>query len=131
VTAQGEAAEQLAQLLKLSGIGSGSPAHDAEMEEAYANEPNPEVQGVETQLAQGTDMHRQKATYPKVAGGDNPMNMREAQELAEIEQRLNEALESLKVTVEGKGSKPDFLDVDKDGDKKEPMKKALKDKAKK
>ena len=29
------------------------------------------------------------------------------------------------------GSKPDFLDVDKDGDKKEPMKKAIKDKKKK
>jgi hypothetical protein len=27
-----------------------------------------------------------------------------------------------------KGSKPDFLDMDKDGDKKEPMKKAIKDK---
>ena len=27
-----------------------------------------------------------------------------------------------------KKAKPDFLDVDKDGDKKEPMKKALKDK---
>ena len=31
---------------------------------------------------------------------------------------------------EGKNAKPDFLDVDKDGDKKEPMKKALKDKVK-
>ena len=31
---------------------------------------------------------------------------------------------------EGKGSKPDFLDMDKDGDKKEPMKKAAKDKSK-
>jgi len=29
---------------------------------------------------------------------------------------------------ESKGKKPDFLDVDKDGDKKEPMTKALKDK---
>jgi hypothetical protein len=29
------------------------------------------------------------------------------------------------------GSKPDFLDMDKDGDKKEPMKKAIKDKKKK
>ena len=29
-----------------------------------------------------------------------------------------------------KGSKPDFLDLDKDGDKKEPMKKAAKDKEK-
>lgn len=131
VTAQGEAAEQLAQLLKLSGIGSGNPAHEAEMEEAYANEPNPEVQGVENIIAQGTDMHRQKGTYPKVAGGDNPMNMREEEELRAIEQRLNEALDGLKVMSEAKGKKPDFLDVDKDGDKKEPMKKALKDKAKK
>lgn len=32
---------------------------------------------------------------------------------------------------EAKKSKPDFLDMDKDGNKKEPMKKALKDKAKK
>jgi hypothetical protein len=32
--------------------------------------------------------------------------------------------------TESKGSKPDFLDMDKDGDKKEPMKKAVKDKAK-
>lgn len=28
----------------------------------------------------------------------------------------------------GEGAKPDFLDMDKDGDKKEPMKKAVKDK---
>ena len=33
--------------------------------------------------------------------------------------------------LEEKGSKPDYLDFDKDGDKKEPMKKALKDKKKK
>jgi len=32
---------------------------------------------------------------------------------------------------EAKKAKPDFLDVDKDGDKKEPMKKAVKDKEKK
>jgi hypothetical protein len=32
---------------------------------------------------------------------------------------------------EAKKAKPDFLDVDKDGDKKEPFKKAVKDKAKK
>ena len=29
--------------------------------------------------------------------------------------------------VEGKKAKPDFLDLDKDGEKKEPMKKAAKD----
>jgi hypothetical protein len=131
VTAQGEAAEQLAQLLKLSGVGAGNAAHDAEMEEAYANEPNPETQGVEVQLAQGNDLNRPKTMHPhSYRQGDNPMAMREAQELAAIEQRLNEELAAFKVMAEGKG-KPDFLDMDKDGDRKEPMKKALADKSKK
>lgn len=35
-----------------------------------------------------------------------------------------------KCVEESKGSKPDFLDMDKDGDKKEPMKKAAKEKSK-
>ena len=34
-------------------------------------------------------------------------------------------------TMEAKKSKPDHLDFDKDGDKKEPMKKAVQDKKKK
>ena len=43
---------------------------------------------------------------------------------------LNKKIAALAGTQlnEGKGSKPDFLDIDKDGDKKEPMKKAVKDK---
>ena len=36
-----------------------------------------------------------------------------------------------KCVDESKGSKPDFLDMDKDGDKKEPMSKAIKDKEEK
>jgi hypothetical protein len=131
VTAQGQAAEQLAQLLKLSGVGSSS-AHDAEMEEAYANTPEPEVQGMEVQMSQGTDLNRPKSMHQhSYRQGDNPMAMREAEELAAIERRLTEALAEFKVVAEAKGKKPDFLDMDKDGDKKEPMKKALKDKAKK
>jgi len=133
VTAQGDAAEQLAQLLKLSGVSSNAPADDqvqVSMTNEYDNEPNVQVQGLEPQLQQGNDMHRQKTSYPKVAGGDNPMAMREAQELAEIERRLNEELAAFKVIAEKKG-KPDFLDMDKDGDRKEPMKKAIADKSKK
>jgi hypothetical protein len=34
---------------------------------------------------------------------------------------------TMKKTTEAKKAKPDFLDMDKDGDKKEPMKKAVKD----
>jgi hypothetical protein len=42
--------------------------------------------------------------------------------------RAKAAAKSGKPFEEGKDSKPDFLDMDKDGDKKEPMKKATKDK---
>ena len=36
-----------------------------------------------------------------------------------------------KTVVEAKVKKPDYIDLDKDGDKKEPMKKAVADKEKK
>ena len=42
--------------------------------------------------------------------------------------RAKAAAKSGKPFEEGKDAKPDFLDMDKDGDKKEPMKKATKDK---
>jgi hypothetical protein len=41
---------------------------------------------------------------------------------------LSEGKKSYKMPKRAKGSKPDFLDMDKDGDKKEPMKKAVADK---
>ena len=128
VTAQGQAAEQLAQLLKLSGLSGGQAAQEQPMGEEYANEPHVNVQTVEPQLQQGTDLNRPKNSFKhSYRQGDNPMAMQEA-ELRDIERRLNEELAAFKVVAEAKGKKPDFLDMDKDGDKKEPMKKALKDK---
>ena len=106
VTADGEAAEQLAQILKLSGlVGGGQPEQvEVEVDEAgYANEPKPETQSLAAQLSQGNDMHRMKGTYPKVAGGDNPMRAvaamesRAQAELAAIEKSLMEQLNSIKV----------------------------------
>lgn len=98
ITAQGQAAEQLAQLLKLSGMQA--QAHEEPMEEEYANSPEPVIQGAEVQMQQGNDLNRPKQTYPKVAGGDNPMAMAEAAELAAIEKRLMEELDSIKVVSE-------------------------------
>jgi hypothetical protein len=44
------------------------------------------------------------------------------------EQRLQGLLEGKVKKMTKEGAKPDFLDIDKDGDKKEPMKKAVADK---
>ena len=69
--------------------------------------------------------------------GDYEDNIRDGDDLHAKKPRkairtVNPALENIKETLykalSEKKAKPDFLDMDKDGDKKEPMKKAIKDK---
>lgn len=112
VTAQGEAADQLAQLLKLSGVLGGANTGEVEVEvdeSGYANEPQTQMQGIDAQLQQGNDLNRPKATYPKVAGGDNPMQRaiaameaRAQADLDNLERKLMEQLDSLKVITKKK-----------------------------
>lgn len=112
VSARGEAAEQLAQILKLSGLVGHSqamkPEVEVSMEEGeYANEPAPVVQGVDAILKQGNDLNRPKGTYPKVAGGDNPMAaMMEDKELKILESRLMKELDNIKSQDSKKKQKP-------------------------
>ena len=145
VTADGEAAEELMQMLKLSGIGGqgaqaeapdavqavqpqGQPsmadhikvvsvplAHqeggfkmggEEEVEEEYSNEPDPQVQPVDVQLHQGNDLNREKKmTKHGYQQGDNPLAMREAEELAALEKSLFEELASIKVAPRNKTGK--------------------------
>ena len=72
-------------------------------------------------------LNRQKKTYPKVASGDNPMAAEDKITEEELANSLRTQYESFKTAYQ-EAAKPDFLDMDKDGDKKEPMKKAIKDK---
>ena len=109
---------QMAQLLQAlqavqSGVQGEDVADEVEVED-YDNEPEEEYMDVDVVLPSGDDLHKKKTMYPPAAGGDNPKAMES------IKDRLWAALSEKK-------AKPDFLDVDKDGDKKEPMKKAAKD----
>ena len=52
------------------------------------------------------------------------------QKLRDKMDALNENKKDVKTVKKSKGSKPDFLDLDKDGNKKEPMKQAAADKKK-
>ena len=89
----------------------------AEMEEeGFSNSPDEKYSDTEymtKDLAGG--INRQKKMYKPAAKGDNPMAVES------IKERLWAALNEKK-------AKPDFLDMDKDGNKKEPMKKAVADK---
>lgn len=90
-----------------------------ELTDEFANAPNETVAGIDAVIPSGDDLHRAKKQYPKAQDGDNPMAVESIRAL--LDARYKEIKESKK-------SKPDFLDVDKDGDKEEPMKKAMKDK---
>jgi len=68
---------------------------------------------------EGNDMHKKKKSYPATAGGDNPMNTESLE--SELKSKLTQALAEKK-------AKPDYIDIDNDGDTEEPMKKAVKDK---
>ena len=90
VSAEGDEAEALLQILKLSGMPMppapaalpapmAEPAADLdtmdiEMQDEYSNSPNEFEQDVSAVIANGTDLHREKGQYPAAARGDNPMN---------------------------------------------------------
>ena len=76
--------------------------HDLEKkqdkEEGYENEPNETEVDMDkmNSIFKGNDLHKEKKTFPKVAGGDNPMQKMESGDLrsqirAELLQRLAEA----------------------------------------
>lgn len=103
---------------------------DDKAEEDYANEPDEEYANVDymtKDLSGG--LNKQKKMYAKAQDGDNAMAV---EELDKLSSSLKQAYEDFKSQYnegkKSKGKKPDFLDVDKDGDKEEPMTKALKDK---
>jgi len=124
VTATGQEADKLMQLLKLAGIGGRDEPHSAprviamsaggeqapsaevEVEEEYGDtdvkavppgvqSPKPEYGTVKQQMQQGADLNRPKAQYKhNYRGGDNPMGMRE--ETMKLESRLAAEYEYLK-----------------------------------
>ena len=105
----------------------GEPGDEPEMEEIddeievegdYANEPDAQYGDMSDAIPDGNDLNRKKKSYAATQDGDNAM-------------AVETIKASLMAALAEKKSKPDFLDVDKDGDKKEPMKKALKDKGSK
>jgi hypothetical protein len=104
ISAQGDRADALLQMLKMAGmrphdndnsmgmtepevIMIGGAPQEEMMDEEYANEPEEEYQTIDSIIHQGDDLNREKEQHP-VAGftGDNPM----AEEIS-----LDEELQSL------------------------------------
>ena len=104
--------------------------------ETFANEPEEKVQDIDSLVNKHSGgLNRQKSQFAKSQDGDNAMAVAKEDRITEEElaNSLRTQYESFKAEyqAEAKKAKPDFLDMDKDGDKKEPMKKAVKDKKEK
>ena len=102
-------------------------------EETFANEPDEKVDDVDTLVnVHSGGLNKQKQQVRKEYPGDNPLASK--YETAEDKVSEQDLTNSLRNQYEGfkksyqEAAKPDFLDMDKDGDKKEPMKKAIADK---
>ena len=101
---------------------------DEQKEETFANEPEEKVQDIDSLVNKHSGgLNRQKQTHPRVSPGDNPMAAEDKITEEELANSLRTQYESFKTAYQ-EAAKPDFLDMDKDGNKKEPMKKAIKDK---
>jgi hypothetical protein len=103
VTAEGDAAEQLAQMLKMAGLSSNAGAApamhvhtDDEVQEEFANEPEEEYADTQTIIDQGDDMHRRKVQDPATANrAANPLKVDE--DVMKLEGRLAAMYNSLKI----------------------------------
>tara|TARA_B100000424_G_scaffold171308_1_gene131993 strand:- start:19 stop:870 length:852 start_codon:yes stop_codon:yes gene_type:complete len=104
-------------------------------EETFANTPDEKVQDVDTLVnVHSGGLNRQKKTYPRVSPADNPMAAEDKITQEDLANSLRAQYESFKESYQKAAetkAKPDFLDMDKDGNKTEPMKKAVKDKEEK
>lgn len=102
ISAQGDQAEALIQMLKLAGMGHMGQSQDDKpvmvvskdddemMDEEYKNSPDEEYHSIDSIIRQGNDLNKPKDQYAKSAKlGDNPMAT-----VAE-EVSLDEELESL------------------------------------
>jgi len=70
----------------------------AKPEEAWENEPDEDVKGMDAVIRPGNDLNKPKKTFPKVAAGDNPMQHMESQDelIKSIENQLKLQLEEMK-----------------------------------
>jgi hypothetical protein len=109
VSAEGDEAAQLLSILQLAGMqppapapmpepamGPMEPSMDMEMQDEYSNSPDEFEQDVDSVIASGDDLHREKDQYAASAPGDNPMRAFEGKFKSILDELLAEDAETNK-----------------------------------
>jgi hypothetical protein len=134
VTATDEDAAKLGALLKMAGLGGGQQEGGCGSNAEVVDENQPDwptnTETSDDAMQYSGGLNKPKATgqttIPVIASQDDRQHS-----YAEAEEDDIKRMMEMAGIQEAKGKKPDFLDVDKDGDKKEPFKKAVDDKKEK
>jgi len=124
VTATDEDADQLSKLLSAAGLGDSDVGAVDQVDENQADWPT------DTEYSSDPFQYSGGLNKPKttVAGdGQATGNITAVQEDDAEDNDHNDQLARMMEMAGIKESKPDYIDLDKDGDKSEPMKKAAKD----
>ena len=97
-------------------------------EETFANQPDEKEQDIDSLVnVHSGGLNKQKVQYRKEYPGDNPMAVEDTISEEDVANSLRAQYESFKKAYQ-EAAKPDYIDLDKDGNKTEPMKKAAQDK---
>jgi Protein of unknwon function (DUF3008) len=128
ITATGEDADKLAMMLKMAGIGS-----DHSHGQAYSQAPdmvdeNKPDWPTNTETSDDALQYSGGLNKPKVDVAGDGQATGQVTAVSSVDDDGDDDLDRMMEMAGVKKAKPDFLDMDKDGDKKEPMKKAVDDK---
>jgi hypothetical protein len=126
ITATGDDADKLAMMLKLAGVGD-------DHSHAYADAPdmvdeNKPDWPTNTETSDDAFQYSGGLNKPKIDVAGDGQATGQVTAVSSVDDDDNDDLDRMMEMAGVKKAKPDFLDMDKDGDKKEPMKKAVDDK---
>jgi hypothetical protein len=131
ITATDDDADKLAMMLKMAGMGS-----EQSYDMAYAEAPdmvdeNKPDWPTNTETSDDAFQYSGGLNKPKIDVAGNGQATGQVTAVSSVDDDSDDDLDRMMEMAGVKKSKPDFLDMDKDGDKKEPMKKAVDDKKEK
>jgi hypothetical protein len=126
ITATGDDADKLAMMLKLAGV-------DDDHSHAYADAPdmvdeNKPDWPTNTETSDDAFQYSGGLNKPKIDVAGDGQATGQVTAVSSVDDDSDDDLDRMMEMAGVKKAKPDFLDMDKDGDKKEPMKKAVDDK---
>jgi hypothetical protein len=128
ITATDDDADKLAMMLKMAGIGGEQSADMAYAEAPDMVDENKPDWPTNTETSDDAFQYSGGLNKPKTDVAGDGQSTGQVTAVSTVDKEEDEELDRMMEMAGVKKAKPDFLDMDKDGDKSEPMKKAVDDK---